>query len=356
MKLGIIGRPGCGKTTLFRALGGQRDKLPHAPGAELGLVSVDVPDPRMQWLRELEKPKKFTPARLEFVDFPGIPQKDERGKKELLSSIREMDGLIVLVRGFTDPSYGYLDPEPKPVEEARSLHDEFVLSDYEILGSRIEKLEASVKKPTRNREQELHELALLQRLMGHIEKAGGSLEKVQMSPEEEAATRGFRFLFRKPTLWVLNHPEGTPNAAQLAELKKSFTHLESLCGSIEEEIASLDEADRAVFLKDYGIEEPARAKLIRDAYRVNGLCAFFTTGPDEVRAWTIRQGDNAVTAAGKIHSDLARGFIRAEVTAYADLKSLGSWHEVKAQKKLRLEGKEYIVQDGDIVHIRFSVA
>lgn len=356
MRLGIIGRPGSGKTTLFRALGGQREKIPHAPGTEPGIVSVDVPDARLSWLRDLEKPKKFTPARLEFVDFPGLPVKDERGKKELLASLREVDGLVVLVRAFADPSYPYEDPAFDPIQEARALRDEFLLSDYSILGSRIEKLEASVKKPTKTRDQEMHELALLQRLMEHVEKAGGKLESVTMSGEEEKAVRGFRFLFRKPTLWIVNHAEGEKPEKALADLAKDIPNVSSLCARIEEEIASLDEADRAGFLADYGISEPARGRMIKDSYKALGLRAFFTSGPDEVRAWTIRAGDNAVTAAGEIHSDLARGFIRAEVTGFEDIKTLGSWHEVKAQKKLRLEGKDYIVQDGDIVHIRFSVS
>lgn len=355
MRLGIVGRPGSGKTTLFRALGGEREKVPHAPASEAAIVSVDVPDPRLAWLRDLEKPRKYTPARIEFVDFPGIPVKEERGKKELLAAIREAEGLVVLLRAFDDPSYPYEDGASDPVREARSLREEFLLSDYGILGNRIEKLEVSVKKPSKTREQEVHELALLKRLVDHVEKAGGHLEKVAMSPEEQALVRGYRFLFQKPSLWIVNHAEGARPEKELAELREGLPNVDCLCARLEEEIASLDEADRAAFLKDYGIEEPARLKMIHDAYRALGLRSFFTTGPDEVRAWTIHAGDSALVAAGKIHSDLAKGFIRGEVTAFDDLKSLGSWHEVKAHKKLRLEGKDYVVQDGDVMNFLFNV-
>ncbi|HKB16257.1 MAG TPA: DUF933 domain-containing protein [Planctomycetota bacterium] len=353
MRVALIGRPGSGKTTLFNALGGTRAKTPHAPGEEGAVVSVEIPDPRLEWLREIHSPRKYTPARIEFGDLPGLPRGEARGKAELLAEIRNADGLLLVVRAFRDPSYPYEDPEPGALAEARAVREDLLFSDYAILHGRVERLEASLKKPTKTKEQDEREIAFLRRLLHAVEEEGKDLREVPMSKEEALLVRSFAFASQKPVQVVVNAEEGRgPEDPEVAALLAAFPGALHLHALLEEEIARLPEADRAPFLRDFGIAEPARARLIRTVYSTVGLRSFFTTGEDEVRAWTIRAGESAVEAAGKIHTDLARSFIRAEVTAYDDLRAAGSWRDAKARGKLRLEGKEYVVLDGDIVHIR----
>jgi hypothetical protein len=353
VRVALIGRPGSGKTTLFNALGGTRTKTPHPPGEEGGVVSVEIPDPRLAWLRALEAPRKFTPARIEFEDMAGLPRGEARGKAELLAQIRNAEGLVLVVRAFRDPSYPYEDPQDDPLGEARAMREELLFSDYAILGGRIERLEAALRKPTRTREQDEREVGFLRRLLHAVEQEGKDLREVSMSREEELLVRSFAFASQKPLLLVLNAGEGReadePSLAAVLALLPGALLLHAL---LEEEIARLPETERAAFLRDFGIGDPARARLIQTVYRTIGLRSFFTTGEDEVRAWTIRAGETALEAAAKVHTDLARTFIRAEVTAFEDLHAAGAWREAKARGKTRLEGKEYVVKDGDIVHIR----
>jgi GTP-binding protein YchF len=353
VRVALIGRPGCGKTTLFNALGGSRPKTPHPLGDEGGIVSVEIPDPRLEWLRDLHSPRKFTPARIEFEDTPGLPAGDARGKGELLGEIRKADGLLLVVRAFADPSYPYERPEPSPLEEARGMKEELLFGDYAILNGRVERLEAGLRKPTKTREADERELAFLRRLVQAVEREGKDLRDFAMSKEEGTLVRSFAFASQKPLVVVVNAQEGTAESDPgVAPTREAFPGAVLLHGLLEEEIARLPEEERAAFGRDFGIEEPARARLLRTVYASLGLRSFFTTGEDEVRAWTIRAGDTAVEAAGRIHTDLARSFIRAEVTAYEDLRAAGAWREAKARGKLRLEAKEYEVKDGDIVHIR----
>ena len=353
MRVALIGRPGSGKTTLFNALGGNRPKVPHPPGEEGSVVSVEVPDPRLEWLRVLHSPRKCTPARIEFEDLPGLPAGEPRGKAELLAEVRRADGLLLILRAFRDPTYPYEKVEPDPLGEARGLREELLFSDYAILHGRIERLEASLKKPTRTREQEERELASLTRLVHGVEAEGKDLREIPMSKEEALLVRSFAFASRKPILVVLNAAEGTLEGdPAVAPVLAAFPGAILLHALLEEEIAGLPEEERAAFLRDFGLPEPARARLLPTVLRTIGLVAFLTTGEDEVRAWTIRAGETALDAAGKVHTDLARAFIKAEVTAFEDLREAGSWREAKARGKVRLEGKDYVVKDGDIVHIR----
>ena len=347
MRIGLVGWPGSGMSTLFKALGG-KPQPGHKGGTRADswpLVSLDVPDPRLEWLRELWKPKKYTPARIEFVDFPGIPDSREKGRGELMHALRDTDGLCLVVRDFQDPSYPYERPEPDPEGDLASLKTELLFGDYAAVEARIERLRERVKKPSKTREKEEKELRLLERCLPALEE-GIPLREVKMSDSERALLAGFRFASEKPMIEILNVSEDRLGG----DLPGN-----ACCALLEAEIGELSLEERKEFLKDYGIEEPFRDRLVRMGYDTLGLASFFTMGEDEVRAWTIRAGDDAVTAAGKVHSDLARGFIRAEVISWEDLHAAGSVRDAKAKGLFRVEGRDYRVKDGDILNIRFSV-
>lgn len=351
MRVGLVGLPGGGKTTLFRALGGEREKVPHAPGDERPVVSVEVPDPRLEWLRDLYGPKKYTPARVEFCDLPGLPDKAVKGKPELLAAIRECDALALVLRDFSaDP---YASGPPSAARDLDSLRTEFVLGDLAAAEGRLERLNAKKKKPVKEQAADQKERELLARMLPSLESAEG-LQGFEMNADERKVVSGFQFLSQKPTLVVRNVDEDALGGAAPAGLDAGPEIV--LCATVEEDVAGLeDEAERREFLDSYGVSEPARNALVRAAYQACGVQSFFTAGEDEVRAWTVERGADAVTAAGKIHSDLARGFIRAEVTPWQALHDAGDMRAYKAQGGARLEGKDYRVADGDILEIRFSV-
>lgn len=356
MRIALIGRPGSGKTTLFNALGGSRAKLPGTLQDDCPVVSVEVPDPRLDWLAGHFKPKKVTPARLEFQDFPGLPRTEEKGKAEVQANIRACDGIALVVRAFRSDEYAYEDETPKPLEEARSVLEDLVFGDFAILEKRVEKLRVSVKKPSKTQDLDKRELGILERLLAEVEERGRSLRDLELSRDDEQVIRGFRFASQKPVLLLWNHAGEEPEVAKIAaELQIPAAGILGLQASVEEEIASLEPDDRELFLSEYGIAEPVSARLIQTAYESIGLRSFLTAGEDECRAWTIHRGDNAVTAAACIHSDIARGFIRAETIAFEDLRTAGDMRQAKADNKVRLEPKDYVVQDGDIVNFRFSV-
>lgn len=356
MKIALVGLPGSGKSTLFNALS---DKpvplLPGVAGAPPHVSVVQVRDERLEWLRDLYQPKKYTPATLTVEDHPGIPagsaKTDRRG--ELFAGMRAADGLAVVVRAFSSASYAYADPEPDPERDLELVGLEFASADLEICERRLERLAAEWKKP-QDRDRVEREQAVVKRLAEALAEGRGA-HGVEVRPEEEAFVKGFQLLTRKPALLVVNHAEGESAPEELACGPLDVRHRFNACCSLEADLFALEGEERELFAAEYGITEPLRDRFNLACYRGLGLLSFFTVGEDEVRAWTIRSGDDAVTAAGRIHSDLARGFIRAEVTPYADLHALGAMREVKAKGKQRLEGKEYAVQDGDILNIRFSV-
>jgi GTP-binding protein YchF len=351
----LVGLPGSGKTTLFNALADHPVELrPGVPGSPPHVSVVPVGDERLAWLNDLFQPPKCTPATLVVEDHPGIPEgsarKDRRG--ELFAQMRHADGLAVVVRAFETDAYAYGDPAADPGRDLEFVALEFLSADLEICERRLEKLEQEWKNP-KERERVGRERAVVERLAGALNEGTGA-HAVEVRGEEEGFIRGFRLLTRKPAFVVANLAEGG-TAPELGATSLDLKHRFDASARLEADLRALDEEERDLFAAEFGAPEPLRDRFALACYRGLGLVTFFTVVGDEVRAWTIRDGDDALTAAGKVHSDLQRGFIRAEVTAFDDLRALGSMREVKAKGKQRLEGKEYPVRDGDILNVRFSV-
>ncbi len=346
MKAGLVGYTQSGKTTLFNALTG----LHKGEGAGRGLVNlgaIKVPDPRIDALSAIFKPKKTTYAEMRFVDVPGPRGKGSGLDADALRALSEVDSFCLVVRGFAAVDGTPADPE----RELRDFDAELVLHDLAIVEKRLDRLRKEHQKGT----GEYHEL---ERLHAPLEQ-GQPLRALRWSEAEEKELAHFGFLSRQPLLVVVNVGEedaaAPPPPPVEAAARELGSEVLSLCAAVEAEIAELAPSEQPEFLASLGLSEPARARFIRAAYHLLDLISFFTVGEDEVRAWPIRRGDRAPRAAGRIHSDLERGFIRAEVTHYDDFIALGSEARARHEGKLRLEGKEYVVQDGDILNIRFAV-
>ncbi len=344
MKAGLVGYAQSGKTTLFNALTGLHRGGPSARG-QVNLGAIKVPDPRVDALSAIFKPKKTTYAEMRFVDVPGPAGKGSGLDADALRALAEVDAFCLVVRGF-EGANGHADP-------ARELVDfdaELVLHDLAVVEKRLDRL----RKEHGRGSGEYHEL---ERVHAHLD-AGNPLRTMSWSAAEESELAHFGFLSRRPLLAVVNVPEGAVAAPTPAPVEAAAgeRHAEvlSLCAEVEAEIAQIDPGEQPEFLQSLGLSEPARARFVRAAYHLLDLISYFTVGEDEVRAWTIRRGDRAPRAAGRIHSDLERGFIRAEVLHYDDFIALGSESKARHEGKLRLEGKEYVVKDGDILNIRFS--
>jgi GTP-binding protein YchF len=353
MKVGLVGFAGSGKTTIFNTLTGLSAEVGGYGAKEKANVGViKVPDPRVEKLAELYNPKKKTFAEISFVDVAGPPTEDgsrsESGlDPKLVQHMREVEALVHVVRAFDNPM---LLQAADPARDIRAFDDEMILTDLVQIENRINRLKKE-KDSTRERE-------LLDRLKEVLEKET-PLRDMELAPEELALIAGFRFLSLKPLLLLANVSEAEiaaeipKDALELARSKN--LSLIAMSGKVEMEIAQLNEDEQREFLQDLGITDPARDRFIRAAYGLLDLISFLTSGEDECRAWSIRRGTTAHRAAGTIHSDIERGFIRAEVVRFEDLIELGSEARCREQGKLRLEGKEYIVQDGDVIHFRFNV-
>jgi GTP-binding protein YchF len=344
MKVGLIGHRGAGKTTVFNMLTGLRAQVGSYGGKEeVHLGVIKVPDARVDKLSQVFKPKKTTYAEIRFTDFPASQSDDDlKGNSNLITQMREVDAMALVLRDFE------LDADP--LRQLNDLLTEMILADLTVVENRRTRLKKEKARP--------QEEALLERCATTLENEE-SLRNLEFSADDENLLSGFGFLSRKPVLVLFNQADdkaGQPlSAAYQDELKRRGLDGLALAGKVEMEVAQLDESDREAFLKEIGIQEPARERFIRASYRLLDLISFLTTGEDEVRAWTITQGTIARKAAGKIHSDIERGFIRAEVITYDDFVVLGSEAKCKEAGKLRLEGKDYIVQDGDIIHFRFAI-
>ncbi|MFO0985061.1 MAG: DUF933 domain-containing protein [Planctomycetota bacterium] len=353
MKIGIIGFGGTGKTTVFRALTGV--SVPDGPAASLqhkNLGTVEVHDPRLAHLRSLFNPKKYTPARFEIVDFAGIPRESVKGKSELFESMRDADALLFVIGGFTGGAFEADAALADPRKQLASLADELQFSDLELLEKRRERLEAGLKKGSKNKEADEKLLALVKRCYEHLE-THGTLHDFEKSRDDDKLFSGLKFLSEKPRIVLFNVAEAdlARRTAELDPGPGAFV----MCAAIEAEIASLPPAERAEFLNSYGMQEPLARRVASAAFAALALISFFTVGEDEVRAWAIQRGDDAVTAAGKIHTDLARGFIRAEVVPYESVRAAQNQKDYKQLGRQDLKGKDYVVADGDIINIRFSV-
>jgi ribosome-binding ATPase len=354
MQTGIIGLPQVGKTTLFRILTKAHVDAKAGQATHVGIAKV--PEARLEELAKLYNPKKITYATVQYVDLPGVQKERMR---ESLASLRDVDAIAHVIRVFDDPTVPHSEGGIDPLRDATNLDLELILSDHDQICKRLERVEKDLKK---KRDPLLeHEKGVLEKCKAHLE-AEKPLRELELTPEERKPIGGFLFLSQRPMLYVLNL--GDDEAAEmdkaiekhkLAALQgRPNTAVVAVCGRLEAELAEMDEKEAAELLASYGLKEPGLNRLIRATYDLMGLISFFTAGEPEVRAWTIRKNSTAVKAAGEIHSDIEKGFIRAEVVRCADLLAAGSIQAAKEKAQVRLEGKEYIVQEGDVILFRHS--
>jgi GTP-binding protein YchF len=366
MQIAIVGLAGSGKTTVFNTLTRGHAETGGFGGLELHVGVVKVPDERLDRLAEIFKPKKIVHADVTYVDLPAPPASSEGriGTEELpaehLARLRESDALLHVVRAFENEAHPHPEGSIDAARDLERLDFEFVIADLALVDRRLERLKTSGRHGTQaERESNEREEVVLARLKEALE-AGRPIRDVALEDDEEKAIRGFRFLTQKPVLVLLNIGEDDlPRAADLvAGIAAGYDHrqaiVESLSARIEMELGELEPDEAAVFMEELGIAESGLGRLIGLSYRLLGLISFLTAGPDEVRAWPIREGSTAVDAAGAIHTDLAKGFIRAETVAYEDLLALGSMAEARKHGRLRSEGKTYHVKDGDVLEVLFS--
>jgi ribosome-binding ATPase len=366
MQIAIVGLAGAGKTTVFNTLTRGHAETGGYGGLQLNVGNVKVPDPRLDRLAEVFKPKKIVHADVTYVDLPAPPKSTEGrvGTEELpaehLARLREADALIHVVRAWDDPAHPHPDGSVDPARDLEQLDLEFMLSDLSMVDRRLERLRGSGRHGTpAERESNEREEAILSRLKPALE-AGRPIRDESLDPDEEKVLRGFRFLTQKPVLILLNVGEADlPRAGALVDtIGAGYEHrhaiIDALSARIEMELGELEPEEAAGFMEELGLRESSLDRVIALSYRLVGLISFLTAGPDEVRAWPIPDGSSAVEAAGAIHTDLARGFIRAETISYEELLAAGSIPEAKRHGKVRSEGKTYRVQDGDVIEILFS--
>jgi len=358
MRLGIIGLPNSGKTTIFNALTGQNLPTGAATSGqfEVHTAVVNVPDPRVDKLKAMYNPRKTVYATVTYADIGGLDKGISEGglKGQFRNELGQVDGFVHVVRAFTDETVPHPYETVDPQRDLETLDGEFLLADLVTVENRLERLQAEMRVKGKNVDKAVPaELELMERFKAHLETEKPLFE-LEITPDQAKAIRGYNFLTFKPVLVVVNLGDEAKDVSQLVTYTRPGSNVVGLQGKIEAELAQLEADDAAMFMQEYGITELSAAKVIRLSYELLAIQSFFTVGEDEVRAWSVAVGATAPEAAGAIHSDLQKGFIRAEVMKYADLIAGGSEAALKASGKFKLEGKEYIVQDGDIVHIRHS--
>ena len=365
MKLGIVGLPNVGKSTLFNSMTVGKAEAANYPFCTIdpNVGIVTVPDKRLDRLTQMYDSQKTVPAVIEFVDIAGLVKGASKGEglgNKFLSHIREVDAIVHVVRCFEDPNVVHVDGSVNPLRDIETINLELIFSDMEVLERRISK----TVKAARADKSLQKELDILTKLKDALEN-GISARAVEFDdPDDKAFVDSLTLLTAKPVLYAANVAEddladdgaSNPHVEAVRKLAESEgSEVFVLCAKIEEEISDLDDEEKALFLNDLGVESSGLDRLIKASYKLLGLISFLTAGPQETRAWTIRKGSKAPGAAGKIHSDFERGFIRAEVVSYDDLDRLGSYNLAREQGLVRSEGKEYVMKDGDVVLFRFNV-
>ncbi len=363
MKLGIVGLPNVGKSTLFNAItsaGAESANYPFCT-IEPNIGVVDVPDKRLDFLTKMSNSGKTVPAAIEFFDIAGLVKGASKGEglgNKFLSHIREVEAVVHVVRCFDDENVIHVESTVDPIRDIEIIELELVLADLEVMSKRLDKLSKMVK----NDKSLQQELDLVQKVVGALENERQA-RYLDYTEEEQKILKTFNLITAKPVLYVANvdedyiaDPSSNDYVNKVKEhASKDNSEVITVCGKIEEEISVLEDNEKKEFLDELGLKESGLDKLIRASYQLLGLISFFTTGPMESKAWTIVRGTKAPQAAGKIHSDIERGFIRAEVTSYKDVEECGSMLAAKEKGLMRLEGKDYVMEDGDIVLFRFNV-